>query len=117
MNTPKLLESKYQAGFGVIILGQNSQTFMIPLYSTTILYDIALTTVVNIPEPVQYKIYALALPFDLRCESGTCFEITCFSYEIICFRKIFIRFDKSRNKASNQQKLYINYLTWLWRVQ
>jgi len=26
---------------------------------------------VNIPEPVQYKIYALALPFDLRCESGT----------------------------------------------
>ena len=26
---------------------------------------------VNIPEPVQYKIYALALPFDLRCESVT----------------------------------------------
>ena len=26
---------------------------------------------VNIPEPVQYKIYALALSFDLRCESGT----------------------------------------------
>ena len=26
---------------------------------------------VTIPEPVQYKIYALALPFDLRCESGT----------------------------------------------
>ena len=25
---------------------------------------------VNIPEPVQYKIYAPALPFDLRCESG-----------------------------------------------
>ena len=25
----------------------------------------------NIPEPVQYKIYTLALPFDLRCESGT----------------------------------------------
>jgi len=35
--------------------------------------NIALTTVrylVNIPEPVQYKIYALALPYDLRCESG-----------------------------------------------
>ena len=29
------------------------------------------TYLVNIPEPVQYKIYALALPFDLRCESGT----------------------------------------------
>jgi len=28
---------------------------------------------VNIPEPVQYKIYVLALPFDLRCESGTCY--------------------------------------------
>jgi len=28
----------YQAGFGVIILGQNPLTFMIPIYSTTILY-------------------------------------------------------------------------------
>jgi len=26
---------------------------------------------VNIPEPVQYVIYALTVPFDLRCESGT----------------------------------------------
>ena len=26
---------------------------------------------VNIPEPVQYMIYVLAVPFDLRCESGT----------------------------------------------
>jgi len=25
--------------FGVIILGQNPQTFMIPIYSTTVLYD------------------------------------------------------------------------------
>ena len=32
-------ESKYQAGFGVIISGQNPQTFMIPIYSTTVLYD------------------------------------------------------------------------------
>ena len=32
-------ESKYQAGFGVIILGQNPQTFMIPIYSTNVLYD------------------------------------------------------------------------------
>ena len=29
-NTLKLSESKYQAGFGEIILGQNPQTFMIP---------------------------------------------------------------------------------------
>ena len=26
---------------------------------------------VNIPEPVQYHIYALGFPFDLRCESVT----------------------------------------------
>jgi len=32
-------ESKYQAGFGVIILGQNPLIFMIPIYSTTVLYD------------------------------------------------------------------------------
>ena len=32
-------EIKYQAGFGVIILGQDPQTFMIPIYSTTVLYD------------------------------------------------------------------------------
>ena len=38
-NTPKVPESKYQAGFGVIILGQNPQTFMILIYSTTVLYD------------------------------------------------------------------------------
>jgi len=30
-NTPKVSESKYQAGFGVIISGQNPQTFMIPI--------------------------------------------------------------------------------------
>jgi len=29
-----------QSWFGVIILGQNPQTFMIPIYSTTVLYDI-----------------------------------------------------------------------------
>jgi len=28
-----------QAGFGEIILGQNPQTFMIPIYSTTVLYE------------------------------------------------------------------------------
>jgi len=38
-NAPKLSESKYQASFGVIILGQNPLTFMIPIYSTTALYD------------------------------------------------------------------------------
>ena len=31
---PKLSESKCKAGFGVIILGQNSLTFMIPIYVT-----------------------------------------------------------------------------------
>jgi len=30
-NTHKVSESKYQAGFWVIILGQNPQTFMIPI--------------------------------------------------------------------------------------
>ena len=35
---------------------------------------------VNIPEPVQYKIYALALPFDLRCESGTYIYIYIYIY-------------------------------------
>ena len=38
-NAPKVSESKYQAGFWVIISGQNPQTFMIPIYSTTVLYD------------------------------------------------------------------------------
>jgi len=36
-NASKLSESKYQADFGEIILGQNPQTFMIPIYSTTVL--------------------------------------------------------------------------------
>ena len=31
---------------------------------------------INIPEPVQHHIYAMAFPFDLRCESVTC----CFIY-------------------------------------
>ena len=35
----QMSESKYQAGFGVIISGQNPQTFMIYIYSTTVLYD------------------------------------------------------------------------------
>ena len=37
-NTAKLSERKYQAGFGEMILGQNPQTFMIPIYSTAALY-------------------------------------------------------------------------------
>ena len=32
-------ESKYQAGFGVIISGQNPLTFIIPIYSTIVLYN------------------------------------------------------------------------------
>ena len=35
----KVPESKYQAGFGAIISGQNPQTLMIPIYSTIVLYD------------------------------------------------------------------------------
>ena len=38
----------------------------------------------NIAEPVQYKIYALALPFDLRCESGT---LQVIEYKIMYFAK------------------------------
>ena len=38
-SNPKLSESKYQAGFGVIILGQNPLAFMILADSTTVLYD------------------------------------------------------------------------------
>ena len=34
-STLQLSESKYQAGFGVKIGGQNPLTFMIPIYSTT----------------------------------------------------------------------------------
>ena len=30
-------------------------------------------TFVFIPEPMQYDIYTLAFPFDLRCESGNTF--------------------------------------------
>ena len=33
--------------------------------------DILTLYLVNIPEPVQYDIYTLAFPFDLRCESVT----------------------------------------------
>jgi len=43
-NAPELSESKYQAGFGVIILGQNPLTFIISIYSTTVLYDTQLMT-------------------------------------------------------------------------
>jgi len=35
----RLQTQYYMHGFGVIILGQNPQTFMIPIYSTTVLYD------------------------------------------------------------------------------
>ena len=38
-NAPKVSESKYQAGFEVIISDQNHQTFMIRIYSTSVLYD------------------------------------------------------------------------------
>ena len=35
---------------------------------------------VNIPEPVQYHIYAMAFPFDLRCESVTLAAIYMYIY-------------------------------------
>ena len=35
-DTLKLSESKYQAGFLMIIWGQNSLTFIIPIYSTIV---------------------------------------------------------------------------------
>ena len=44
------------------------------IYALALSFDLRCesgTYLVNIPEPVQYKIYALTLPFDLRCESGT----------------------------------------------
>ena len=37
--TGLLSECKYQAGFWVIMLGQNPLTSMIPIFSTTVLYD------------------------------------------------------------------------------
>ena len=36
-------QSKYQAGFGVIFWDKKSQTLMIPIYSTTVLYDYQVT--------------------------------------------------------------------------
>ena len=42
--------------------------------------------IINIPEPVQYHIYAMAFPFDLRCESVTLLYIpwidTIINYEV-----------------------------------
>ena len=38
-NPAQMSQSKCQADFWVIFLGQNSQTLMIPIYSTTVLYD------------------------------------------------------------------------------
>jgi len=45
-------------------------------YQCNIFYIALLTEriIVNIPEPVQYVIYTLAVPCDLRCESGTLFN-------------------------------------------
>ena len=38
--------------------------------------QLSVVYLINNPEPVQYVIYALAVPFDLRCESGTLEIIT-----------------------------------------
>ena len=48
-NTPKLSEIKYyQAGFGMIFLGQNPLTFMIPIYSTTVTIYIYIVEIIII---------------------------------------------------------------------
>ena len=39
------VRKQISAGFGVIILGQNPQTFMIPIYSTVVLYDVNIENV------------------------------------------------------------------------
>ena len=39
---------------------------------------------VNIPEPVQYQIYAMAFLFDLRCESVTYVDATMAFMKTIC---------------------------------
>ena len=39
-NTVKLSESEYQAGFAVIIWGQNPLTFIIPIYKVLLYYTV-----------------------------------------------------------------------------
>ena len=48
-------QGKYQAGFGVIFWGKKSLTFMIPIYSTIVLYD---------REGGYQKLYC---PFKMHC--------------------------------------------------
>jgi len=51
--------------------------------------QLSVVYLVNNPEPVQYVIYALAVPFDLRCESGTLEIITDLLYMWLDFRKLY----------------------------
>ena len=44
---------------------------------------------VNIPEPVQYHIYAMAFPFDLRCENVTYIYIYNMYVYIPCMCKMY----------------------------
>ena len=45
----------------------------------------AYNNLINIPEPVQHLIYALAFPFDLRCESVTYVYNTCIQLHAYIF--------------------------------
>ena len=50
-------QSKYQAGFGVIFWDKKSQTLMIPIYSTTVLYDTILQKRQVFVQWVTYKVF------------------------------------------------------------
>ena len=88
-----MLESKYQAGFGVIILGQNPLTFMIPIYSTTILYD---STVANAAEKVVKEelsafkelLTSVVLGQNNDTAATSCFRVY-YSFQL-CYGRIFM---------------------------
>jgi len=66
-NTPKLSESKYQADFGEIILGQNPNLHDPSIYSITVLYDNSIDLILHtcLTVNVIYKIYVIKLYFSL----------------------------------------------------
>ena len=62
---------------------------------------------VNIPDPVQYHIYALAIPFDLRCESVSYIMWPALpkpaTYEHYVKEQSSLSMDSSVNKLTNYQ--------------
>ena len=66
---------------------------------------------VNIPEPVQHKVYALALPFDLRCESGTLFFYITRKFCIL--KELGVVYYKYQTKPSS--KIICGFLAALFR--